>query len=76
MNRTLSNTSEDEIETANPVPTPITGKATDTFVNSHEEVTNDKNETENNADAKTDSLEDYSIVPRNERRGLFAFFSA
>ena len=73
MNRALSNTAKDEIETANPVPTPITGKATDTFVNSHEEVTNDKNETQNNADAKTDSLEDYSIVPRNERRGLFAF---
>ena len=73
MNRTLSNTSEDEIEITNPVPIPITGKATDTFVNSHEEVTNDKNETQNNADAKTDSLEDYSIVPRNERRGLFSF---
>ena len=74
MNRVLSNTSEDGIESVEPEPIPITDKVTDTFVNSHEEVTNDKNETQNNADAKTDSLEDYSIVPRNERRGLFSFF--
>ena len=73
MNRVLSNTSGDGIESVEPEPIPITDKMTDTFVNSHEEVTNDKNETENNVNAETNSLEDYSIVPRNERRGLFAF---